>query len=266
MSKFSKPTKFLIQDSPHETIAYANGAHTSEWAGFPRQMTSKEAREYMERELSQGWPEGANAIEGALKEVQPHLPENFRLKIERGHCFGFAPDVAALYQGRPDVFCLINKRPKARSVRVVVETATSGGYGPEDLVWAGAVCCALVSALEASNVRTEVWTSNGTSEPGQKWVAFVNVKRCEDPLLIDMLAATTISPRFYRFGILGSWDTMTEKGLARFGGIPIERIEGPEDMPPNLADAIVIRRVMNRDDAIEELKRVCAMLEVESGA
>lgn len=190
------------------------------WAGFPSNENTIEAwRTHMNDELLHGWPEGARLMAMAKAQIVGALkaPRDTRLRASGGHVVGHSPNVGRALAGHPDVFRRWERCAKPAAVSIYVNLQTSGSVPAADLVWRGAAVIILADLYEAAGYRVEIWAvaKGSVSLSKVSRLSAARIKRSDDPMIPDYLAATVVSPRFYRAAMLlnTAAECMADEGL-----------------------------------------------------
>lgn len=246
----------------YSMLKYTGGGDSADarWLGFDS-VPSGTYRDALKNEIQTGWPKGADILnrtsDGLMSAIRS--AKSLRPKVGGGYSSGFDPFVPGLLQGRPDNWRQWEPRKRlngSKGVTLVAECSASYYYVAGDLVWSGAVALILADMLTNAGYTVEIKTCNTVSLDGgenDRVSTLVTLKRAEDPLQINQLASTLVSPRFFRVGMIPvSW-TFEGRQIRGNAGYPtkLSPTELSELVPES---SVYIPRVFSLEAARELLK------------
>lgn len=145
----------------------------------------------------EGWHEGAERVQAIAKRLETSLIHNIVREDVNYDVEGMSFDVARYLTGEPEHWVRQEESTMAmegqRHVKVVVNTAVSGGVERNVIETRGAVIAALVNLLEFAGHRVELWVGRGvamdyTRRTRPVYVTLTRVKAYDQPLDIERVA------------------------------------------------------------------------------
>lgn len=251
----------FLNDAARAMYYGYTGHGGNRWAGMPEHYTSiAQWREHIGNELTHGWPEGAKLIQRARAEVVGTLkaPLPTRLRSTSGHVVGHSPNVSRALAGHPDVFNRWERAARPAAVRIYVSMCVPGSVPAAQLVWRGVAALILADLYEANGYRVEIWAGMANDERD----SFCLIKAAEAPTIPDYLAATLISPRFYRAAmLLGPQSEVTSSaGLGHARPLTAEGIENAGLGAPTV---IIDAYTLSKDAAVRVVNETIEKLSAE---
>lgn len=237
------------------------GSGNAIWSGCE---TFAEATELAEV----GWPEGlakAEAMRAQLCGVIGSRSERPRLSRSVA---GFAPCVPAALAGDPESMFSTRKimvSSFGKVVTIVYNNCVSAGISADVLMLRGAICLALVDALEACGFRCEIQIGCGFSSLGEtpRREIYLTLKEPDSVINSDTLAYWLVHPAAFRRIVIAITRNVWAEGCARIA----PSIGAPSDIQPErkgdiyLNDAHLAR--VNDATAVPFLKSELAKFGVE---
>lgn len=188
------------------------------------------SRKEVVKAVSEGWKEGAEAIESLYTKMVRTLPRaiDVRRKRVRGD-IGEELDIHSVYRG--DLSRAWSQMSRAMRhgtslVRIVADVCDNSHVSAEQLKWRGYAALALSRILNKAGYSTEICvavavknaTENGSN--GQIVLTTVTVKPRHVVQDTRMLAATVALPGYFRhYGFIGITRRCDELGQAAEGGL-----------------------------------------------
>lgn len=156
-----------------------------------------------------GWPEGvAKAMElaDAIRDAVPQAEKPRRRP--RWADQGDEVSMTRVYNGMLDRAWRSTRKVKSTGPKVVsidVDVCHNSNISAEALFWSGACAVAITDVLEDMGYRVELFATAVTHEYGNACLTRLVVKRADEPLNINSVAALAAHPATFRYHILKSW-------------------------------------------------------------
>jgi hypothetical protein len=190
-----------------------------EWAGT---RTFAEA----DRLAIEGWAAGLEKADAMRAQLCGVLGSRTMRPKLTSAIAGFAPCVPLALAGDPESMYDIRRIESSgagKVVHIVYNTCVSAGIDPDVIMLRGAVCMALVDALESANFRCQISLGIGCRQngPNPQHEVVVNLKSAEESMSQDTLAFWLIHPAAFRRMTFAIWENVWPKDCAYPGlGMP----------------------------------------------
>lgn len=179
--------------------------HGLSWCGLncERDNVGNNASEAVKTLIERGgWAYGAELVSRiAAREAQ--APVSVRRRNVRGD-YGDEVDMQRVYAGRLDAAWSRPGRASCvsrRLFRVVVNCVARGGLDANSMAWRGVAALRLADILSSAGYGVQIETGfneDSSVQNDYRYSLRVVTKRFEDPVDLQMLAATTALPGFFR--------------------------------------------------------------------
>lgn len=256
-------------------MAHAGG-WGPEWYGADGVTPAIEA---LKLDLAQGWKDGTQRMveaREALSGTVLTMPLNRKARMTHEHTSGPFINVGRAVRHDPFAYSRWERKAVPAVTQIVVSIGGNAMQGPEQLIWKGVVAMVISDMLTEAGYRTAVtaidpttwgqWTNMAAKKAAQYWlVTRVDVKRADEPLVLDLLASVTANPRFFRAGLIpamAEFKIRVPSDLGNSKALSAEQFAHPD--LADLADAVKIsHNVFDKASAIAEINRLVAQLNGE---
>lgn len=207
--------------------------HEISWCGLDRERdnvgdnASEAVRTLIKRG---GWAHGAELV-SKIAAREASAPVSTRRRNVRGD-YGDEVDMQRVYAGRLDAAWSRPGRASCvsrRLFRIVVNCVARSGFDAERMAWRGVAALRLADLLSSAGYGVQIETGFNERSIVQRDYQYslrVVTKRFEDPVDLQMLAATTALPGFFR--ALGhDWHAIASP-VAMTGGTSYRVSDGEE--------------------------------------
>jgi hypothetical protein len=159
--------------------------------------------------LHDGWPEGTTRARELTRSLESSLPPSIAPRRRpRWGDDGDEISLERLYMGNLDQMWRGSARTLTHAPRIItIDIAVGGNSGvqPEALFWSGVPAILLADMLEDQNYRVELYATASAevregygSTKGYSFFKRVRLKRADEPLRIDTIAAMTAHAAIFR--------------------------------------------------------------------
>jgi hypothetical protein len=156
-----------------------------------------------------GWPEGVAKAMALAEQIRDLVPvaQKTRRKATWSHT-GEEIDMRRVYAGRLDTAWRTTRKERRSGPKVIsidVDVCYNCHVNAENLFWSGACAVAITDVLEDMGYRVELFTTAATDEGGKVVLSRLVVKRSDEPLNANAVAALAAHPATYRYHHLNAW-------------------------------------------------------------
>lgn len=192
--------------SPNKTVR-ANVENGASWTS-PQDWYGVESLDAVKVALSQGWKEGADAIEELYGKMAAALPRAIDVRRHRVRADqGEELDIHAVYRGdlsRAWSHTTRALRHGTSLVRVIVDVCDNSGVRAEQLRWRGVAALALTRILQRAGYSVEIVAAmagrgEATDAANDRAIQSVVVKPRHVVQDTNLLAAVVALPGFFRY-------------------------------------------------------------------
>lgn len=228
-------------------------------------VTSKAiARDLMER----GWNDGARRLTDLSRDITPPTVRTRRRK-QTWRDEGDDLSVDRALSGQWDTAWRTSRRTWVAGPGTVTLVTSWGGncnLGSDQLFWQGAACTVLADALESAGyaVRIVAATTTISNAVQRKATTFITIKEESEPMRIDAAASMLCHAGIFRsYGLRAMCELPFDIGMGHGRceyGWPEDTITALKALDQWPDDAIVLGKAHNRQDCIDEIDRVLALV------
>jgi len=207
------PVNHIHFDSPSEIVEQAKAGGLAEIASEKQGGGRRRTKfyefpdwEHVENAHACGWPKGLEQVTKMAATLNVTSQCDNKAQIVSSPV-GYAPNIPAYLQGRPDAMFAYHDQPDRQIVKILVNVAVSCGVSRDVITRRGATVLALNNAFESSGMNTEitlVWSSVGRGDSNNKFVVTTIAKRSGEYIEPDRLAFLLACPDFVRRVIFGA--------------------------------------------------------------
>lgn len=181
-------------------------------------FTGSESFEAANNMMLQGWSEGAKRVQKYMNEgVTASDPK----RVIYNSVVGFAPNVPNYLSGNP--LNMINQRrvktPK-KVVSIVYDCCVGGSIEAKELETTAAALFNVISGLEASGVRVELWAAMFDHYGNDKLNVAVKIKSAGQPFNLLKMIYPVVHPSFFRrhcFAVIERSEISDKKWVNGYG-------------------------------------------------
>lgn len=156
-----------------------------------------------------GWPEGVSKAMELADEIRDAVPQAEKPRRRpRWSDQGDEVSMHRVYNGMLDRAWRSTRKVQAEGPKVIsidVDVGHNAHVSAESLFWSGACAVAITDVLEDMGYRVELFATAVTWEQNRACITRLVVKRADEPLNINSVAALAAHVATFRYHILKAW-------------------------------------------------------------